>query len=148
MCFFFQGRNSLSDSAGGFTPPSSRYSALDNGRYKSHLLSPDESVACPIAEENLTDYLPWSPQEEEEYVPMERQTRLNLPLVSSINNNNNNNNNNNKYDTSKTAGSPSEVLEIIESLENFHCLEKYSNLQYLIKVARPTSLLIVTKIFY
>lgn len=101
----FQGRNSLSDSAGGFTPPSSRYSALDNGRYK--LLSPDESVACPIAEENLTDYLHW-PQEEE-YVPMERQTRLNLPLVSAINNNNNNNNNNNKYDSSKTAGSPSEV---------------------------------------
>ncbi|XP_059484964.1 insulin receptor substrate 2 isoform X2 [Neocloeon triangulifer] len=103
------GRNSLSDSAGGFTPPSSRYSALDNGRYKS-LLSPDESMACPIAEESLTDYMPWSPHEEDlqEYVPMERQTRLNLPLVSSINNNNNNNNNNNKYDTSKTAGSPSE----------------------------------------
>jgi len=79
------------------------------------LLSPDESVACPIAEENLTDYLPWSPQEEElqEYVPMERQTRLNLPLVSSINNNNNNNNNNNKYDTSKTAGSPSEVKLVV-----------------------------------
>jgi hypothetical protein len=70
-------------------------------------LSPDDSVTCPIAEENLTDYLQW-PQEEE-YVPMERQTRLNLPLVSSINNNNNNNNNNNKYDSSKTAGSPSEV---------------------------------------
>ncbi|CAB3375979.1 Hypothetical predicted protein [Cloeon dipterum] len=104
------GRSSFSDSAGGFTPPSSRYSALDNGRYKS-LLSPDESsVACPIAEESLTDYMPWSPHEEElqEYVPMERQTRLNLPLVSSMNNNNNNNNNNNKYDTSKTAGSPSE----------------------------------------